>query len=244
MLSWAALSWVELSSVTLIVLNWNAELSCVELGIWQGLHWLITDDNWGIPLGASAMTVDASEVAQRSLFGDYYWTMWSLFNSTIEQCEVCSIGDYYWTMWSLFSSAIEQCVVCSIGDYYWTMWSLFSSTVEQCEVRSIVQSLDSLEWIQFQISAPPSSIFIARIWTRMRMRWSIGPMMLVTRITNTSGAMGTTRETGLVWDIFTIPPLLHPAWQSQAALILLSEIAFIPRCMTFHYDEQSTTEQT
>ena len=91
MLSWAALSWVELSSVTLIALNWNAELSCVELGIWQGLHWLITDDNWGIPLGASAMTVDASEVAQRSLFGDYYWTMWSLFNSTIEQCEVCSI---------------------------------------------------------------------------------------------------------------------------------------------------------
>ena len=106
-------------------------------------------------------------------------------------------------MWSLFNSTIEQCEVCSIGDYYWTMWSLFSSTVEQCEVRSIVQSLDSLEWIQFQISAPPSSIFIARIWTRMRMRWSIGPMMLVTRITNTSGAMGTTRETGLVWDIFT-----------------------------------------
>ena len=90
MLSWVALSWVELSSVTLIVLNWNAELSCVELGIWQGLHWLITDDNWGIPLGASAMTVDASEVVQRNLFGDYYWTMWSLFNSTIEQC-FCSI---------------------------------------------------------------------------------------------------------------------------------------------------------
>ena len=48
------------------------------------------DDNWGIPMGASAMTVDASEVVQRNLFGDYYWTMWCLFNSTIEQC-FCSI---------------------------------------------------------------------------------------------------------------------------------------------------------
>ena len=50
-------------------------------------------DNWGIPLWALALTVDASGVAQRSSIGEWhwmhvYWAMWSLFSSTIEQCEV------------------------------------------------------------------------------------------------------------------------------------------------------------
>ena len=168
-------------------------------------------------------------IIEESQWGHRQWQLMRvrLFRETClviitEQCEACSIQQLnnafvqlfnHWTIWSIFGTSMddndtgeETRVVVQInlfGDYYWTMWSLFSSTVEQCEVRSIVQSLDSLEWIQFQISAPPSSIFIAQIWTRMRMRWSTWPLMLLTRITNISGATETTRETGLVWDSFT-----------------------------------------
>ena len=151
-------------------------------------------DNWGIPLRASAMTVDASGVAQRSSIGEWhwmhvYWAMWSLFSSTIEQCEVhltkvkfvqvCN----HWTV--LLDALYRDEHGCRWGGVHdrWC-WRRGSPT-------PVVQSLDS------------SSRDIVQRWTRMWMRWSTWPLMLVTWITNTSGAMETTRETGSVWEIFT-----------------------------------------
>ena len=77
--------------------------------------------------------------------------------------------------------------------WWWNWWQLYSL----CWYGS--GDNYSLCWY-----APIRTILIVRIWTLMRMRWSTGPLMLVTSSTKNQGTMVTTRETCLVPDIFNV----------------------------------------
>ena len=84
-------------------------------------------DNWGIPLWASAMTVDASGVAQRSSIGEWHWmhVYWAM-------CSVQQLNSvkFTWPRWSLFNCAI-------IGQFFYIHCTEMNTDVDEVEHMTV-----------------------------------------------------------------------------------------------------------